>query len=188
MLTLNFLELTKLARFKMMRNMFFPAYLLVLLLPAPLLVGAQSQAKPVAVASTLTSAQQAQLAKQNAMMNQAALKVAQLMDAGQIAQIWDGASVVAKQAVRRDAFIEQIAVERGRLGKVIARGHGVVTLAQYGTGMQVPAGLYFNVGFPVRFANTLQPLRELISFRHDDDNIWRVSGYSLRAPGNEAAF
>ncbi|AXI84288.1 DUF4019 domain-containing protein [Xylella taiwanensis] len=185
---LNSLKLTKLVLFTRIRSMFCPARLLVLVFLAPLLGRAQSQVKLVAVAPTLTPAQQVQLARQNAMMNQAALKVAQLVDAGQIAQIWDGASVVAKQAVRRDAFIEQIGVERGRLGTVIARTHGVVTRVQYGTGMQVPAGLYFNVSFTVRFANASQPLRELISFRQDDDNIWRLSGYSLRAPGNEAAF
>ena len=31
-----------------------------------------------------------------------------------------------------------------------------------------------------RFANSAEPVRELISFRLDEDRVWRVSGYSLR--------
>lgn len=188
---LNLLKFARLVRFTSVRRMFRSARLFVLsfVFVTPLVVvgHVQPQVKPI-VTAPLTPAQQAQLDKQNAMMNQAALKVAQLVDAGQIAQIWDGASMVAKQAVRRDAFIEQIRVERVRLGTVIARGHGVVTRVKYDTSLQLPAGLYFNVSFPVKFANASQPLRELISFRQDEDNIWRLSGYSLRAPGNEAAF
>ncbi|ACB93476.1 hypothetical protein XfasM23_2078 [Xylella fastidiosa M23] len=187
---LNLLKLARLVVFTSVRRMFRSARLFVLsfVFLTPLVGYVQPQVKPIVAASPLTPAQQAQLDKQNAMMNQVALKVAQLVDAGQIAKIWDGASMVAKQAVRRDAFIEQIRVERVRLGTVIARGHGVVTRVKYDTSLQLPAGLYFNVSFPVKFANASQPLRELISFRQDEDNIWRLSGYSLRAPGNEAAF
>ena len=137
-----------------------------------------------AAAPTLTSAQQALLARQNAEMNQAALKAAQMIDANQIGPLWDGASAVAKKAVSRDAFVEQIVAERARLGALVGRGGSSVTRVKYGTGAQVPEGLYVNVSFPTRFANVPQPVRELISFRLDEDNIWRLSGYSLRMPVN----
>jgi hypothetical protein len=45
----------------------------------------------------------------------------------------------------------------------------------------VPEGLYINVSFPTRFANSAQPVRELVSFRFDEDRIWRLAGYSVRA-------
>ena len=44
------------------------------------------------------------------------------------------------------------------------------------------AGLsnYANVVYASKFANAPQPVRELASFHLDDDQTWRVSGYSLR--------
>lgn len=135
-------------------------------------------------APALTPAQQAQLAKQNAEMGQAALKAAQLVDANQAGQLWDGASVVAKKAVARDAFVKQVGSERARLGALAGRGAGTVTRVKYGPGAQVPEGLYVNVSFPTRFANAPQPVRELVSFRLDEDKVWRLSGYSLRMPSN----
>ena len=51
-------------------------------------------------------------------------------------------------------------------------------------GAQVPEGLYINVSLPTRFSNSAQPVRELVSFRLDEDQVWRVSGYSIRTAGN----
>lgn len=139
----------------------------------------QSATQAGQAAPALTPAQQAQLAKQNAEMTQAALKVAQMVDANQLAQLWDGASVVAKRAVPKEAFVAQIAAARKRLGAVGGRGQATVTRVRYDNGAAVPAGLYVNVSFPTRFANAPQPVRELVSFRLDEDKVWRMSGYSL---------
>ncbi len=85
-------------------------------------------------------------------MTQAALRVAQMVDGNQVASLWDGASKVAKTAVKRDVFVSQIGTERARLGAVVGRGQGSVTRVKYGPGAQVPEGLYVNVSFPTRFA------------------------------------
>jgi len=130
-------------------------------------------------APALTPAQQAELAKQNAEMTQAASKVVQMVDANQLAQLWEGASVVAKRAVPREAFVAQISAARKRLGAVNGRGPATVTRVRYNPGAAVPEGLYVNVSFPTRFANAPQPVRELVSFRLDEDKVWRLSGYSL---------
>jgi len=130
-------------------------------------------------APALTPAQQAELAKQNAEMTQAALKVVQMVDANQLAQLWEGASVVAKRAVPRETFVAQITAARKRLGAVNGRGQATVTRVRHNAGASVPEGLYVNVSFPTRFANAPQPVRELVSFRLDEDKIWRLSGYSL---------
>ncbi|MCE4369967.1 DUF4019 domain-containing protein [Xanthomonas hortorum] len=177
--------------------MFRPRLLAVLVL-APSLAfaqqpqtGARPAAAPVAGGTTAagitagtpaaTTAQQAQLVKQNTEMTQAALRVAQMVDTNQVAPLWDGASTVAKTAVKRDVFVSQIGAERARLGAVVGRGQGSVTRVKYGAGAQVPEGLYINVSFPTRFAKAQQPVRELVSFRLDEDKTWRLAGYSLRA-------
>jgi len=147
--------------------------------PAPAATPVRPATSPQPAQPALTPAQQAELAKQNAEMIQAAQKVLQMVDTGQLAQLWDGASVVAKRAVTRDAFASQISAQRKRLGASSGRGAAVVTRVRHNPGSSVPEGLYVNVSFPTRFANAPQPVRELVSFRLDEDRIWRLAGYSL---------
>ena len=129
----------------------------------------------------LTPQQQAQLAKQNNEMSQAALQVMQMVDANRIGEVWDGASATMKRAVTKDDFIKQITIDRNKLGKAASRGKPAVSRSQFPAGAKVPQGLYLNVAVPTTFATSQTPVRELVSFRLDEDKTWRVSGYSLRS-------
>ena len=129
----------------------------------------------------LTPQQQAQLAKQNAEMSQAALQVMRLVDANRTGEVWDGASATMKGLVGRDEFVKQVTIDRNRVGKVVERGRPSVSRSRFPAGAKVPEGLYLNVAVPTKFANVDKPVRELVSFRLDDDKTWRVSGYSLRS-------
>ncbi|WP_286071395.1 DUF4019 domain-containing protein [Stenotrophomonas sp. 57] len=147
--------------------------------PAP---ASPAAAKPAtAGAPALTAAQQAQVQKQDAEMGAAAMKAAQLVDANRAGELWDGASAVARRAVPKAAFVSQLTNERARLGALAGRGQPTITRVKYSAGAAVPEGLYINVSFPTRFANSAQPVRELVSFRFDEDQVWRLAGYSLRA-------
>ncbi|MCU1086748.1 DUF4019 domain-containing protein [Stenotrophomonas maltophilia] len=147
--------------------------------PAP---ASPAAAKPAtAGAPALTAAQQAQVQKQDAEMGAAALKAAQLVDANRAGELWDGASAVARRAVPKATFVSQLTTERARLGALAGRGQPTITRVKYSAGAAVPEGLYINVSFPTRFANSAQPVRELVSFRFDEDQVWRLAGYSLRA-------
>lgn len=164
---------------------------ILLLLPATVAVAQSAPAArapataaaPARPAPALTPDQQAQLAKQDTEMLAQAQRVAQMVDAGRMGEIWDGSSAVAKRAGAREAFVTHVRQDRERLGALVSRGTGAVTRVQYPAGAAVPEGLYINVNFPTRFANNAQPVRELISFRLDEDRVWRVSGYSVRAAG-----
>lgn len=136
---------------------------------------AQSQQQP-----QLTPEQQAQLARQDAEMANAAQQVVQLIDANRIGDVWDLSTEVVKQLVPRDSFVQQVAADRAQLGAPTGRGQPVVSRTRLQDGGNAPAGLYINIAFPARFANAPEPVRELVSFRLDDDQVWRVSGYSLR--------
>lgn len=138
-----------------------------------------SQAAPAQQAQ-LTPEQQAALARQDQEMSLAALQVMQLIDANRIGEVWDGGSAVMKRVVTRDEFIRQITLDRNRLGAVVSRGQPVVTRSQGQEGSAVPPGLYINVQTPTQFASQQQPVRELVSFRLDEDRVWRMSGYSVR--------
>lgn len=147
--------------------------------PAP---ASPAAAKPAtADAPVLTAAQQAQVQKQDAEMGAAAMKAAQLVDANRAGELWDGASAVARRAVPKAAFVSQLTSERSRLGALAGRGQPTITRVKYSAGAAVPEGLYINVSFPTHFANSAQPVRELVSFRFDEDQVWRLAGYSLRA-------
>lgn len=128
----------------------------------------------------LTPAQQALVARQDAEMASAAAWVVQNVDKNNAAEVWRGASSVAKSVVTEQAFVAQIAQDRQKLGAVTDRKQATITRAVYPAGGQVPAGNYVNVAYLTKFANMPQPVRELVSFHLDDDKVWRVSGYSVR--------
>lgn len=156
--------------------------------PAPAPAAPTAPAAPAAPATpVLSEAQKAQVARQNAEVAAAARRVVDMVDAQRSAEIWSGASVVARNAVTREAFVSQLKADRDRLGALQSRGEPSVSYVRHGKGGAVPEGLYASVTYPTRFANNVQPVRELVSFRLDEDNVWRVAGYSLRAPGATAA-
>lgn len=139
--------------------------------PAPAAVPQQQQ---------LTSEQRAQIVRQDAEMSKAAGLVIQLVDQNKGGEVWDGASSVAKGVVAKDRFVQQISADRQKLGAPVTRSQVAVTRAVYAAGKQVPAGNYINVVFATKFTNAPEAVRELVSFRLDEDKTWRLSGYSLR--------
>ncbi|PBJ82443.1 hypothetical protein CMZ84_09735 [Lysobacteraceae bacterium NML93-0399] len=138
-------------------------------------------AQPAAAAQPqLTPEQQAQVARQDAEMGAAATQVMQMIDGNRAGEVWDNASATMKASVTRDEFVRQVNVDRNRLGAPSRRDQPVVSRSQFHAGDAVPEGIYINVASPTTFANQTQPIRELVSFRLDEDRIWRVSGYSVR--------
>ena len=165
-----------------MRSML--SVVLVSLLVAAAPVHAQSSRAPAAAPAAAPTPQQREaIARQDAQMAAAAARVANLIDTGKAGEVWDGASQVMRRSVARSAFQEGVQGDRARLGALSGRGQPSVTRVQYANGAAVPAGTYLNVSFPSRFAASTQPVRELVSFRLDEDQVWRVSGYSVRAAG-----
>lgn len=144
---------------------------------------ARAPAQPAAAAAPASAEQREALARQDAQMSAAATQVAVLIDGGRAGEVWDGASEVMRKAASRADFIQAMNADRQRLGALAQRAQPSVTRVQYAAGGAVPQGLYLNVSFATRFANSAQPVRELVSFRLDEDRTWRVSGYSVRPVG-----
>ncbi|MGH8062200.1 MAG: DUF4019 domain-containing protein [Pseudoxanthomonas sp.] len=136
--------------------------------------------KPPVKQQQLTPEQQAQVTRQNAEMSKFAAQVTQLVDQNRTAEVWEGASAVAKSVVGKSNFVSQVASDRQKLGAPTERKQVGVTRAAFAAGGQVPAGNYINVVYATKFANAPRPVRELVSFHLDNDKTWRVSGYSLR--------
>ena len=128
----------------------------------------------------LSRQERARLATQHADIIAAARQVMALVDAGRMDQVWEGASPAMQRIVPRGEFVQELALDRKRLGTVLSRGTPVVGRERYPAGGRVPQGEYRNVAVPTRFSGAAQPVRELVSFRLDEDRVWRVSGYSVR--------
>lgn len=114
----------------------------------------------------------------NALVN-AGLQVTQLIDGGKAGEVWDGASAIAKRSVERRKFVDTIASQRQPLGAVSSRQWTSVSRHSTPGMAQLPAGVYANVEFDVHFAGN-RTGHELISFRQDEDGMWRLSGYVLK--------
>lgn len=151
--------------------------------PAPAAAPPVSQAplaQVPAAPAPLTRQQKAALAQQDAEIVHAARQVMALVDAGRIDEVWNGASPTIKRMVAGGEFAMQVKADRERLGAVRSRDTPSVTRERYAAGSRVPQGEYLNVAIATHFANAPQPVRELVSFRLDEDRVWRVSGYSVR--------
>jgi hypothetical protein len=151
------------------------------LLAATSVAFAQAPAAKAPAASQPTAEQQAAQARLNQQITGNALQVARMIDANKIGEVWDSASSIAKQAAPRDAFIKQISADRKSVGALTTRtAHGVGYSQSNGKDKNLPAGIYANVTFATKFANTKEPVRELVSFHLEADRTWRVTGYTLR--------
>lgn len=138
-----------------------------------------ASAAPVNFNSLTPAQQKAVVQGQQQQMTQAAVAVAQMVDQNKAADVWDGASSIAKNAVPKSTFIKQIADDRRQLGAVESRVAIGVNPVQ-SDGSKIPAGVYYNVAFDTQFAKAKAPVRELVSFHLDADKTWRLAGYTLR--------
>lgn len=152
--------------------------------PAPVLEPARERPRPAADLSAPAS--QRETARE-AEIVAAAKQVLAMVDAGDVGEVWDGASGAIRRIVPREEFVRQVTRDRARLGKPLSRGEAVLRREHFPGGGPVPQGDYLNIAFATRFSGAPQPLRELVSFRFDEDQVWRVSGYSLRGERVRAA-
>jgi hypothetical protein len=108
----------------------------------------------------------------------AGARVVTAIDAGQASRLWDEASPITRQAVTRDAFVAGIARSRQPLGAAANR-NWLSVRRQAGDGNALPSGLYASIEFLAEFAGK-PPVRELVSFRLDEDGVWRFAGYAVQ--------
>ncbi|HZF99291.1 MAG TPA: DUF4019 domain-containing protein [Pseudoxanthomonas sp.] len=108
----------------------------------------------------------------------AGLRVVIAIDAGQAAKLWDESSTITKRSVTREAFTAGISKSRQPLGRISSR-NWLSVRRQSADGIALPPGLYASTEFLAEVAGK-PPIRELVSFRLDEDGAWRFSGYSVQ--------
>lgn len=107
----------------------------------------------------------------------AAVAATRAVDAGQAGRLWDEAAAITKRTVKRDAFVEGIGKLRATLG-VVGNRDWLSVARQRGGQNGLPAGNYISVEFSVTLSGG-RTARELVSFRLDEDGVWRFTGYTI---------
>ena len=110
---------------------------------------------------------------------QATNSIVQLIDQKKSADVWDGAAAAAKAVVPRDTFVSRIDEARKALGELKSRTWTTVKRQTVPAGAQIPAGRYVSVEYDSVFGAN-RPAQELVTFRLDEDGIWRFMGYALQ--------
>ena len=112
----------------------------------------------------------------------AAGNVVAMIDQNRAANVWDGLSPRIRERIARDAFANSVIVQRRQLGAVANRNWlGMSIGAIAADSKQAPAGQYISVSFGARFADGALRV-ETVSFRLDEDGLWRPSGYLIVKP------
>ncbi|RJF90253.1 DUF4019 domain-containing protein [Sphingomonas cavernae] len=114
----------------------------------------------------------------NALMN-VAIRALQAIDQNRAGEIWDSFSAQAKSKVTKKDFVAQVNQARSPLGAVTERDWAMLERQIFPAGnAQIPPGQYITVRFAARF-QTGAIKGEQVSFRLDEDGVWRVTGYSM---------
>lgn len=110
-------------------------------------------------------------------LRDASLRMALALDAGHGQQIWRAASVVVKESLGCEDFANAVATRRQAIGKVrrrewhlISRGFSTESGAD-----ALPPGIYACSTFAVTFDDG-RTGQEMVSFRLDEDGVWRFVG------------
>lgn len=113
----------------------------------------------------------------DALLSQAQTAFRQI-DAHEAAAVWDSASPVMRRAVKKEEFVTRIDSDRAEIGQIAGRTWQSISRAvnSDANADRIPAGYYININSLAQDGSG-QLMRELISFRLEDDRKWRMTGY-----------
>jgi hypothetical protein len=131
---------------------------------------AASQARGQAAAAPEITAAQAALAGE---------EVVKLVDQSRFADLWNSASLATQKVARQSQFNSDLVTNRQPLGAPTSRSWIVIARQTLGTDKGAIAGQYLSVEYETRFTRG-DVKHELVSFRFDEDRVWRFAGYVLR--------
>ena len=106
-------------------------------------------------------------------------EIIRMVDQFRFADLWNSASPATRKVAQQAQFSSDLASNRQPLGAVSSRSWQLLARQTLGADKGVIAGQYLNIEYETRFAKG-EVRRELVSFRFDEDRIWRFAGYVLR--------
>ncbi|WP_109126557.1 DUF4019 domain-containing protein [Dyella sp. C11] len=109
-------------------------------------------------------------------LRDAGLIFARAIESGLASAIWDKASIVARQSVTREAFVDRVRMDARSMGVAIRREWRGMHLGEVPMGLW-GAGCYATIEFRTTFSDR-STCREIVSFREDEDCVWRLAGWA----------
>jgi Protein of unknown function (DUF4019) len=106
-------------------------------------------------------------------------EVVKLVDQSRFADLWNSASTATRKVAQQAQFNSDLVANRQPLGAPASRSWVVVARQTLGADKGAIAGQYLNVEYETRFMRG-DVKHELVSFRFDEDRVWRFAGYVLR--------
>jgi hypothetical protein len=110
-------------------------------------------------------------------LRDASLRMALALDAGHGEQVWRASSEVVKRLLSCSDFARAVAARRHAVGRVRRRDWYVVSrrVSAGSDNDGLPAGIYACSEFVVTFDDE-RTGHEVVSFRLDEDGVWRFIG------------
>ena len=107
-----------------------------------------------------------------------AQEVLKALDAAEAGAVWDRASEVLKKSVEKEKFAKAFGLDRSSQSVIKSRAWGSIARTRHlqGNANGLAPGTYINIQYSsADGAGT--PVTELLSFRLEEDGIWRMTGY-----------
>lgn len=114
-------------------------------------------------------------------LGMSAMRFIKAIERGQHEVLWEAASDTIRRAMGREAFIVLLAQRHGALGPGMDRRWAAVRVDQPGQRPHWQPGTYAVLEFSVAFGTAAAPHRETVTLRREDEGVWRLAGYAVRA-------
>lgn len=114
-------------------------------------------------------------------LGMAAMRFIKAIEQGQHDVLWDAASKAVRQSVPREAFIDSLTHRHGVLGCGTGRRWTAIRVDQPAEHASWLPGTYARLEFSVAFGETDAPHREVVTLRHEEQGVWRLAGYGVKA-------
>lgn len=114
-------------------------------------------------------------------LGMAAMRFIKAIELGQHDILWDAASESIRRAMGREAFVMLLAQRHGELGRGTRRRWAAVRVDQPTQRPQWQPGTYAVLEFSVAFGEAAAPHRETVTLRREDEGVWRLAGYAVKA-------
>ena len=110
-----------------------------------------------------------------------AMRFIKAIEQGRHDVLWDAASKAIRQSMPRDAFIDSLTHRHGVLGCGTGRRWTAIRVDRPAGQASWLPGTYARLEFSVSFGAAEAPHRELVTLRCEEQDVWRLAGYGIKA-------
>ena len=114
-------------------------------------------------------------------LGMAAMRFIKAIEQGQHDVLWGAASKAIRQSMPREAFIGSLTHRHGVLGCGTGRRWTAIRVDRPAGQASWLPGTYARLEFSVAFGAAEAPHREVVTLRQEEQDVWRLAGYGVKA-------